>query len=747
LKGKVKWFDSIRGYGFLLAEDGNEHFVHISDVKYSGYDTLIIDEIIEYTLSKYETGYKAINLKKILPTDDKEVNFHKFLEECLTNKELEVAAEKGKGDIQIEQAVGFILKETSPFKVIDYGCGKGRLLEGLRTLDETCRNNLTYIGINKEIPSEAKSIASTYAIKSEFYTTEEFEQIDLKVKYICLINVLHEIPLNELPSRLYHIFKSLEIGGWVYIHDLLKLIKGENVFVNWDSEDIAQLFDPASFDIITRPHHLTHSDIGLTTVAAQKRASTNYSINDLTIKCNEIFEFKKNKILSKIEELYNLPQKSPNDVAHLQYLQLLNTNIDRQIRESEILRNGQYEACLLRDDIPNPYDFEHPVLGDQFYGRGTELKRLRNALTEGRSVAIYGLQRIGKTSLVENVVASKIGSSQENIIVKINMFEVSETCLSYINFFSSIVEGLCDHFGTDYLQAKEAFSMYLKSTDITELKHGFKKVIKEVKIRLNKKRFILFIDEFQDIIKAFEYAKKKNVANPLNSEFIRFIGSMAKERLIQLVVCCRYHIFRYDKEYDFQLLKMMTDIWLGVLDERSAENLIRRPVNDVIKYESQAIREIIVLTGCHPYLIQYLCYELFEEAKRKKVALIKETDVEYIVKKIMTEPISEPKFRVLCEDFQQIDNAKPWELLLVLADFSKNTKQNMSVDDLMSKYKSDFKRKDTNFEIQQFIELLTKSRIVQEERKDNKLFYYVLPDMLRRWLRIYNCYQKHLKSF
>lgn len=524
----------------------------------------------------------------------------------------------------------------------------------------------------------------------------------------------------------------------------MELPEGESIFVNWDAEDIVQLFDPTSFEVVTRPIHLTRKDIALTTVAAQKRMSTSFSLNDLTLKCNEIYDHKKNIIIGKIDNIYKLPQKAQEDVKQLNYLHILNANIDRQIRETELIVNGLYEACLLKDDIPNPYNFIHPALGDHFYGRGMESKRLENALIEGRSIAIYGLQRIGKTSLVENVINNKINSSPENIVIQINMFDLAETCLSYINFLSIIIERLSDYFGTDYKQTKDAFSIYLRETDLTEIRHGFEKIITDTKHKLKKKRFILFIDEFQDIVKAFEYAKKKNVPNPLNSEFIRFIGTLAKKEILQLVICCRYHIFWLDRECNFQLLKLMTDIWLGVLDERSAKNLIRQPVNDVIKYDTHAIHEILVLTGCHPYLIQYLCYELLEEAKRKKSAAIKEADVEYISKKIMTEPVSEPKFRVLCEDFQQIDNAKSWELLLILARYSEGCKQAISWAELTNKFRTDFNRKDSDHEILRYIELLTKSRIIQEERKHEQLYYYIVPDMLRRWLRIQNYYQKHI---
>ncbi len=33
MTGTVKWFDEAKGYGFLTAADGSEHFCHKSDVR------------------------------------------------------------------------------------------------------------------------------------------------------------------------------------------------------------------------------------------------------------------------------------------------------------------------------------------------------------------------------------------------------------------------------------------------------------------------------------------------------------------------------------------------------------------------------------------------------------------------------------------------------------------------------------------------------------------------------------------
>ena len=65
-KGKVKWFDTAKGYGFIQP-DGNRQdiFVHYSEVESAGYKKLIIGQIINYDLQTRNGKPNAVNLKLI----------------------------------------------------------------------------------------------------------------------------------------------------------------------------------------------------------------------------------------------------------------------------------------------------------------------------------------------------------------------------------------------------------------------------------------------------------------------------------------------------------------------------------------------------------------------------------------------------------------------------------------------------------------------------------------------------------
>tara|TARA_Y100000590_G_scaffold344288_1_gene393650 strand:+ start:468 stop:683 length:216 start_codon:yes stop_codon:yes gene_type:complete len=66
LKGKVKWFNFRKGFGFIEREDKEKDaFVHITAVKAAGLKNLQESDKVEFTLEEGQKGPSAVNLKKL----------------------------------------------------------------------------------------------------------------------------------------------------------------------------------------------------------------------------------------------------------------------------------------------------------------------------------------------------------------------------------------------------------------------------------------------------------------------------------------------------------------------------------------------------------------------------------------------------------------------------------------------------------------------------------------------------------
>ena len=66
LKGKVKWFNGKKGYGFIERDDKEKDvFVHASAVREAGLRFLNENDMLEFEVESGEKGPSAVNLKKI----------------------------------------------------------------------------------------------------------------------------------------------------------------------------------------------------------------------------------------------------------------------------------------------------------------------------------------------------------------------------------------------------------------------------------------------------------------------------------------------------------------------------------------------------------------------------------------------------------------------------------------------------------------------------------------------------------
>ena len=67
-RGRVKWFNNEKGYGFIDYKENEDVFVHYSAIKQDGYKSLSEGQFVEFRLLETTKGYQALDVNVLKET-------------------------------------------------------------------------------------------------------------------------------------------------------------------------------------------------------------------------------------------------------------------------------------------------------------------------------------------------------------------------------------------------------------------------------------------------------------------------------------------------------------------------------------------------------------------------------------------------------------------------------------------------------------------------------------------------------
>jgi tetratricopeptide (TPR) repeat protein len=287
--------------------------------------------------------------------------------------------------------------------------------------------------------------------------------------------------------------------------------------------------------------------------------------------------------------------------------------------------------------IKNPYYAGKPVRDpSMFFGRKYLREFLKqNLIAPGQnpSIILHGERKTGKTSILFQIEDGKLNPGPEFIPVYIDMNKmIIKDDHEFLSYVISLIQGTI---GKRHIQILEI------PPEEKENPHLFFKDIflQNVVDSVGKKRVLFLIDEYEGI-------EKKMSEKKLSKDILRFLKSVIEPEIkLDFIFTGSKDIedLRYFDEWSYTLGASVSRK-ISFLREKDATRLIKDPVAEKVWYTNRAVKMLLEISGCHPYFLQHICFNLVTLLNENKSFTIDTGEVEEVIGGIIKDPMPQLEF-------------------------------------------------------------------------------------------------------
>jgi len=432
--GKVKTFNPKTGYGFILADDGRDAFVHAVDIENYG-QYLKSGHRVEFEIGRVPKGWQAYNVvivRKKAQSDSSQATV------TIPSKPASVISKKAR--VAFEQALA--ARELGDFKrareLFEKAIRQGPFLnvfQAYAAMEEKENPQNAMRVLEKGIQSfpDAGILHNDYAMLKrrlgDLSGAIEALREGLKAApafagqlHWSLAAILVESGREEgLSEAAEHAKRAKELGqylqdDWRYIK--LQILTGPSI-----GKRIYNFFEKAGFQV--RPLSFSHQWADLLIHSDLSEYVETYDLRErILVRC-----FYSSVNLAHLTAIQNTLRNPPSRMRGLnQDIAFLAANDIQPLRDALYRLMGENREAIVPIDsqsleasgnedsakILRPildqwlsrrdlYRYNYPVSGRRFFGRELDLQRLMRDIDDGHNVGVFGLRKVGKTSMLHQL--------------------------------------------------------------------------------------------------------------------------------------------------------------------------------------------------------------------------------------------------------------------------------------------------------------------------------------------------------
>ena len=288
-----------------------------------------------------------------------------------------------------------------------------------------------------------------------------------------------------------------------------------------------------------------------------------------------------------------------------------------------------FELQRQRDDLKwdslklkQPYSLEAVERSEDMVGRDTLINQLRRRLSapDIESSIICGQKRVGKTSIAK-FIESDIGNQENYTVILISIGGLDKTTSE--RFVADLGDTIVDEISDSCNLLAD-----MKKPEFESSLSPLRKYFRDAKKRLPNQRFIIILDEFDEI--PLDMVRYSSTVGDTFFHNVRDISSLGNVAFI-LVGGENMRIIQQSTDRLNRMEVLQVDYFDKERYWDDFQELVKRPVRGAIEFNDDAINKLYETTEGNPFYAKFICRKIYTQACDDRNAYISEDNVKQAI--------------------------------------------------------------------------------------------------------------------